>query len=321
MARCYLESRKSAARGTESIAADCMRHLYSRQHLGRAVVISSSPVPMLSAARKQWLKLTRAMQKQRSSTLNADKILKYTHLITSMQRLRFSAKNPMQSPDADVYFLHPTQVAVMPIQCWTVYVLDAIDEPSAHAMLRLLPVESLVVDYGHAALWERIGLLPKKLLEERVAQEWEHAENFLKRYDVRISEIVHEDMRTVEAMDDALDTLLTVSHSFLQVALQFQRALEIARPLRLSREARAKYDIFALLAHRVQALSPGAFTQQFLEVYNEDDTFFLYDHARELVRRGRTNAAMQGLFPFLPALPRLTRPASEACVAAGAVTF
>jgi hypothetical protein len=273
---------------------------------------------MLSAARKQWLKITRAMQKQRSSTLNADKILKYTHLITSMQRLRFSAKSPIQSPDADVYFLSPSEVAVMPIQCWTVYVLDELDDASAQAMLRLLPVESLVVDYGHAALWERVGLLPKKLLEERLTQEWQHAESFLERYDIHISEIVSQDMRTVEAMDDALDTLLTVSHKFLQVALQFQRALEIARPMRLSREARAKYDIFALLAHRVQALSPGAFTQQFLEVYNEDDTFFLYDRARELARRGRTSAALQSLFPFLPSLPPISKCLSGPCVAIGA---
>jgi hypothetical protein len=273
---------------------------------------------MLSAARKQWLKLTRAMQKQRSSTLNADKILKYTHLITSMQRLRFSAKDPMHSPDADVYFLHPSEVAVMPIQCWTVYVLDDMDEPSAQAMLRLLPVESLVVDYGHTALWERMGLLPKKLLEERLAQEWEHAESFLQRYDIHISEIVRQDMRTVEAMDDALDALLTVSHKFLQVALQFQRALEIARPMRLSREARAKYDIFALLAHRVQALSPGAFTQQFLEVYNEDDTFFLYDRAREMAQRRRAHTALQGIFPFLPALPPIGKCLGGQCVAANA---
>jgi hypothetical protein len=177
-------------------------------------------------------------------------------------------------------------------------------------MLRLLPVESLVVDYGHTAMWERIGLPPKKSLEERVTQEWEHAEKFLQRYDINIVAMVRQDMHTVEAMDDALDTLLAVSHKFLQVALQFQRALEIARPMRLSREARARYDIFALLAHRVQALSPGAFTQQFLEVYNEDDTFFLYDRARELTRRGRTNAALQELFPFLPSLP----PISSTCL-------
>jgi hypothetical protein len=81
-------------------------------------------------------------------------------------------------------------------------------------------------------------------------------------------------------MDDALDTLLGTSYKFLQVANDFQHALELARPMRLGRDLRRQYDSFILLAHRVQALSPGAFSQQFLEVYNEDDTFFLYDAER-----------------------------------------
>jgi len=44
-----------------------------------------------------------------------------------------------------------------------------------------------------------------------------------------------------------------------------------------------------LLAYRVQALSPGTFTQHFLETYNEDDTFFLYDSAKKhLVQSGES---------------------------------
>jgi len=81
-------------------------------------------------------------------------------------------------------------------------------------------------------------------------------------------------------MDDALDTLLSMSHRFLRIANEFQRALELARPLRIQRSLRQQYDALVLLAYRVQALSPGAYTQHFLESYNEDDTFFLYDSAR-----------------------------------------
>jgi hypothetical protein len=280
MARCYVELRKSAARGTDSIAADIMRHLHSRQHLGKAVVVCDSPVPLLSAARKQWLKLARTIQKQRSSTLNADKILKYTHMIAHMQRMHFSAKSAVESPTADVYFLEPSQLAIIPIHCWTVYVYAEIPEQTATALLRLLPAESLVVDYLQTASWEHLGLQPKHVLERQVEQEWQHACGFLKSYDVDIAALSQGDVHDIDAQDDALDTLLGISHKFLQVANQFQRALELARPLRLSREQRSQYDSLILLAHRVQALSPGAFTQQFLEVYNEDDTFFLYDAER-----------------------------------------
>src|SRR5882762_3070435 len=74
VAKCYFELRKQSARGTESIIADMMRHLHTRQHLGKALVICDHPLVVLSAARKQWLKLSRIIQKQRASTLNADKI-------------------------------------------------------------------------------------------------------------------------------------------------------------------------------------------------------------------------------------------------------
>lgn len=300
MARCYVESRKSAARGTESIAADTMRHLYSRQHLGKAVVVCDTPIPMLSAARKQWLKLARTIQKQRASTLNADKILKYTHVITRMQHMHFSAKSPVDYPEADVYFLHPGQTAIMPIHCWTVYVMSEIDEPAAQAMLRLLPSEALVVAYGHAEVWERIGLQPKRILEQGITQEWQQINDFLRSYDIDITQILRNDIHDMAAMDDALDTLLGISHKFLLVANNFQRALELGRPLRLTREVRERYDSIALLAHRVQALSPGAFTQQFLEVYNEDDTFFLYDRAREAAQRYSKLRSLGLLFPLLP---------------------
>jgi hypothetical protein len=290
MARCYVELRKSAARGTDSIAADVMRHLHARQHLGKAVVITDAKIPILSACRKQWLKLSRTIQKQRASTLNADKILKYTHMITHMQHMRFSAKTPMENPAADVYFLSPAQLAIMPIHCWTVYVLADIPRQAALDMLRLLPSEALVVEYEQTDEWNKLGLRPKHLLEAQVADAWSRACGFLKSYDVDIGLVSRDDIQDVDAMDDALDTLLGTSHKFLQIANDFQRSLELARPMRLGRDLRRQYDSFILLAHRVQALSPGAFSQQFLEVYNEDDTFFLYD-----VERGQFIVQHSGL--------------------------
>ena len=60
--KCYFELRKPAARGTESIIADAARHLNTRQHLGKAVVVCDQPAIVLSAGRKQWLKLSRSLQ-------------------------------------------------------------------------------------------------------------------------------------------------------------------------------------------------------------------------------------------------------------------
>jgi hypothetical protein len=60
MAKCYFELRKQSARGTDSIAADIMRHFHARQHLGKAVIVCDQPVGLLAAARRQWLKMGRA---------------------------------------------------------------------------------------------------------------------------------------------------------------------------------------------------------------------------------------------------------------------
>ena len=280
MARCFIEIRKSAARGTESIAADIMRHLHARQHLGKAMIIGEQPLAMLSATRKQWLKLSRIIQRQRASTLNADKILKYTHTITHMQHMHFTSKIPLENPAADVYFLQPDQVHAAPAQCWTIYLLHPLHKDLARDLLRVLPAEALIVDYSHALPWEKLGLQPKRVLEQRVEQEWRQAGRFLRSHNIHIADLKPERLQSAEAMDDALDILLGTSHQFLQVANEFRHSLELARPMRISKELRAEYDTLTLLAHRVQALTLGAFNQQFLQTYDEDDTFFLYDAQR-----------------------------------------
>lgn len=282
MAEWFVELRKGAAKGTDSLAADAMRHLHTRQHLGKTVVVCEQPIAMLSAARKQWLKLSRILQKQRAATLNADKILKYTHAITRMQRMVFSAKTPLENPEADVYFLPSNKLAVMPVQCWTTYLLTPLPPALAAGTLTQLPQNALLVDYLQSGAWVELGVQPKATLENRVDAAWRQACKLLQEYRVDVSALISDRPHAVEAMDNALDTLLGLTHHFLEVATAFQRALEQARPLRLSRERRAQYDAFTLLAHRVQALSPGAFGHHFLETYNEDDTFFLYDKRRQL---------------------------------------
>ena len=67
MSKHYFELRLTGASTT--IAADVARHLQTRQYLGTAIVICENPIIFMSVVRKQWLKLVRALQKQRASTL------------------------------------------------------------------------------------------------------------------------------------------------------------------------------------------------------------------------------------------------------------
>lgn len=279
----YIEVRKTPGAGTpDGLAADIMRHLYTRQYLGKTVVVCSLPVGMVSAARKQWLKLSRTLQRQRASTLNADKILKYTHGIAHMQRLRFSSKLPLEQPEADVFFLTPDELQNLPAQCLTAYLITEATAGQSAQLHQQLPADALVVNYSTTDI-SALNLEPKKKLDARVAESWRQVKQFLGEYQIDISRLDINDMRSVEAMDDALDTLLGVSHRFLGVASEFQHTLELARPMHIAKPLRETYDSFILLAHRVQALTPGAFSRQFLQIYNEDDTFFLYDQGRELL--------------------------------------
>lgn len=276
----YFELRKPSARGTDSLIADAMRHLNTRQHLGKALIICDQPTVTLSVARKQWLKLSRSLQKRRSSTLNADKIIKYTHAITRMQRMYFTIKTPIERPGGEVFFLTPDKCGKLPDNCWSVYLTVPLDPKDIPNMVRQLPEGALIIDYSLSPQWVRLDLQPKMVLEARVDDEWNRCRKYLLRLGVDIRKLVVDRIPDPEAMDDALDTLLGGhSHEFLGLANDFQRAMELARPLRLKKKVRDAYDSLILLAHRVQALRPGAYSQHFLEMYDEDDTFFLYDAA------------------------------------------
>jgi len=287
----YFELRKQAARGTDSIAADIMRHFHARQHIGKAVVVCSQPVGLMAACRRQWLKMGRMIQRQRASTLNADKILKYTHVITRMQHIRFSSKHPLEDQDAAIYFLteQESNSVTLPPQCLSIYLTIDIPASASDGLQSRLPVDALVIDYRHAAKWQDMGFKPKSVLENRAAQAWDEVIAFLESQHIDLQNLITDNMQNVEAMDEALDTLLGVSHQFLSVANNFHHALGLARPLRTDQALRRQHDSLMLLAYRVQALSPGIFTHHFLETYNEDDTFFLYDrHKRRFVESGET---------------------------------
>lgn len=280
MPHVYYEHRNTAARGTDSIAADIARHIHARYQLGAVLIVCDQPVAMLSAIRKQWMRLTRSVQRQRASTLNADKILKYTRSITHMQHVRFTTKLPSQLPDAAVYCIEPSDDIEVPLQCLSVYVLLPLSFHRAKTVARNIAPNALVVDYSHRTAWPAFGLQPKKQLEDRVAETWSQLQTYLQLYHINTHELHNGMAANALAMDSALDILLDIGPAFLASAGTFQYAMGLARPLRLRKSLRLEYDAVILLAHRVQALTPGIFSHRFLDAYSEDDSFFLYDSGR-----------------------------------------
>lgn len=277
MKKIYFEQRISAARGTASQAADLMRHLHTRQYVGRAVVVCEQPIAMLSALRKQWLKLSRTLQYRRSETLNVDKILKYTHTITRMQRMNFTSKSAHDWSTADIYCLRPQDALVLPDDCYTVYVTTRPTSELPASLYLQIADGGLIVDYDHSTTWHAQHCLPKTILEREVDKKWQNIEAFFIKHHIDSNELFTGNTHNIPQMDDALDTLLAASKTFMPLADAFHHTLTLARPLKIAKDVRMKYDALSLLAHRVQALSPGEYSQRFLETYNEDDGMFLYD--------------------------------------------
>lgn len=291
MAKRYFEIRRNIHTVDTTIAADVMRHLHSRQYLGQAVIVCPDPTAMLQAAQRQWLKLSRSLQARRADSRNADDILRYTTAITHMQHHQIVAEPPHAGSAAQVYIVRPEQLGLLPSACMTVYLVTELPALQLPSLIESLPTNSLVVDYYDQLQRSDYGLSPKQELERSVVSSWSEAMTFLGQRGIRLDELTPDRTEHFAAFNDALDNLLEVNMQFLQLASAFQYHLDVAQPLRnIFKAERERYELFALLAHHVQTLSPGAPATQFLHSY-ADDSFFLRDQhlttesLRELIAR------------------------------------
>jgi len=291
----YIESRGRVRNLSANIMADVMRHLQARQHLGKAIVLCDDPDLMMPVAHKQWLKLSRTLQRRRGFTSNAIEILKYTYTITQMQHLNLVAQAPEEEPEATAYLVRPRQSFMVPANCFSLYLTVELPDKELARLVGALPASALVIDYLGQVTPGDFGLKSRAELENRVAASWQMVEAFLAKHQIdarRLPDHAGSPAAT-STMDDALDTLLDMEVEFLGIASSFARTLDLARPLQsISKFQRDQYEAFVLLAHRVQALGPSGFSTQFLQTYG-DDAFFLHDvrlrheSLAEAVRRHR----------------------------------
>lgn len=131
-----------------SLAHDLAERIYERGMQGQVAVVTDKPIVLLAATRKQWLKLMRRAQRDRSSTLNASKIAQLSQQIAWMQSLRFTATAPDDLLEADVTFATAEDFVRMPPICQTVYVTYEFDKAKLHMLTSWMPTGGLVVIYG-----------------------------------------------------------------------------------------------------------------------------------------------------------------------------
>jgi hypothetical protein len=281
MKQLYIEQRTLQS-PTATLAADIARHLQARQHLGAALVVCENPGAVLSAVRKQWLKAARRLLKLRASTLNAEEILRLTHVIMHMQTMQFVARSPADSPDATIFFAQPEQMLPLPDDCYTLYCVAQPPYEATQAMAKKLPQGALIVSYiGDVGLPAE----PKSGLQDHVLVEWNKLVEFLERHDVSPAQLVVGNSLQFTAMDEALDILLGVSDGFLRQAADFQRAINLAQPIHhIAPEQQKVFEAVTRLAHRVQALTPGNFNHYLVHTFDDSarDSFFLRDSGSEL---------------------------------------
>ncbi len=123
------------------------RHICSHGQHGKIAVVTDSPETLLAATRKQWLKLLRQTQNERSSTLNPTRIDMLTEQMFWMQGLSFTCKAPDDLLEADVTFATADDFVRVPPICRCVYATYNFEREKLHLLTAWMPRNSLIVIY------------------------------------------------------------------------------------------------------------------------------------------------------------------------------
>src|SRR6266540_6532319 len=130
--------------GNESLSWNIAHH-FSTSHDRKAVVIAETPAALLGSVSKQWQKVLRQLQRQRSSTLDASKIYELTNLLADMQSIHMSAKHPceMHGQDVDMHFMTVEQALELPPLCETLYVTVPIEDATLDKIRQRMPSHAM----------------------------------------------------------------------------------------------------------------------------------------------------------------------------------
>lgn len=137
--------REEGSFGTNPGTKDIARHLYTRMYYGKVVIVAERPHAVISALRRQWLKLARKVQKERASTLNAQRITELSGIVSWMYNLEFTIHYPPDEYLGDVYIATPEQVLRWPPACRTMYITCNLSTEQLHLITAWMSKGGLVV--------------------------------------------------------------------------------------------------------------------------------------------------------------------------------
>lgn len=284
----YIENQKMPA--SDTLFASVIIDNWQTRHLhSKALFLTPKNELLIKYMQKRWLSLLQSLQQERSQTIDADHLLTLTYTITRMQQMQISSDSPSDYPAAHLWSVSPATLfdTELPRTCKTIYVGAKLTEDEQEHLLSLVPPHALITDYTASHDW---NLTDKTQLEDKVHNAWEELIVFLRSNDISITQLTL-DKNNIDHIDDALDTLLNQSSSFLRHARQFQEAFHLAQPLKLTHAQLQEYELINLLARRVTMLTPGLIHHSFIKP--ENDTFSLYDFLPQIYSRESLSATVK----------------------------
>jgi hypothetical protein len=109
--------------------------------------VTDRPKELLSATRKQWMRIYRQGLNEQASSLNTPRVLELIRILANMQSIVFSAKSPDDLLEADVTFATADDFVRMVPVCPTVYATCPFEREKLHMLTSWMPRNGLVVLY------------------------------------------------------------------------------------------------------------------------------------------------------------------------------
>lgn len=132
----------------KSLASAIVPKIVERAYYGKVVIVASKPINMLSALRKQWLRVERRVWKTRAQTLGAARTRELSAELAFMQHLRFTAKPPGDVLAADVTIVTAEHLLHAAPMCQTMLIACPLPKETLHMITSWMPRGGVVVIYG-----------------------------------------------------------------------------------------------------------------------------------------------------------------------------
>ncbi|HET6746604.1 MAG TPA: hypothetical protein VFH06_00680 [Candidatus Saccharimonadales bacterium] len=132
----------------KALSQQLARHIAAHGPQGKAAIVTDKPMTLLASVRKQWLKLIRLMERERSSTLNPVRKEQLEIHLEWMRQLSFTAKAPEDILEAGITFATADDFVRTPPDCRMIYITYSFEREKLHMLTSWMPRNGVVVIYG-----------------------------------------------------------------------------------------------------------------------------------------------------------------------------